>query len=171
MNLNFFKCIGYATKWLGWCWLWLVTCPLATLMLIALLISWSSPITPGHALMNFVESVDSGGSKSAYVYPRCSSQILTVLMEGCPRMTTNAEGYAAYLDSTLKIRFVILWSSLALFYAAFAWGINSTPAQSRQRTLCQHCQKHLDNKLFCKNGQRRYRVENLPVKPGVKVNG
>lgn len=121
--------IWYILRWLNWGVRWLVTLPLATLVLAGLLLAWQGGATPGQALVKYTESVSTSSTRGIWLYPRCAPQAKSATTVSCPLVKTDAAGYAAYIDHSLLSLLRGFWLTFAVLYTGFALATRRIPSR------------------------------------------
>lgn len=123
----------HALRWLGW----LIKCvfiwPAAMLMLLLIMLFWMDNTTPGTLMAEEIASVSRNAQTGEYRIPVCAESTLDGAVIGAapPRVCrdtvlTNAEGYAAHIDSSLRV-LQTLWVTLALIFVLVAFFLGYRP--------------------------------------------
>ncbi len=123
------------------CWAhWLVKCavvyPLAMMMLLVVLVFRTGPYTFGQTLVKTVESVQQEG----YVIQDCTgpkelngdavnAPLPPVLQKDCTTVSTDAAGYAAYIDQSYTHNILWLWLLMAVVFTGIAVVFRRTPVR------------------------------------------
>lgn len=119
-----------ALRWAHWLVKCAVVYPLAMMMLLVVLVFRTGPYTFGQTLVKTVEFVQQEG----YVIQDCTgpkelngdavnAPLPPVLQEDCTTVSTDAAGYAAYIDQSYTHNILWLWLWLWLLMAVVFTGI------------------------------------------------
>ncbi|MBH2566949.1 conjugal transfer protein TraP [Serratia marcescens] len=120
----------HALRWLGWLIKYVFIWPAAMLMLLLIMLFWLDNATPGTLMAKEIASVSWNAQTGEYRIPVCAESTLDGAVIGAapPRVCrdtvlTNAEGYAAHIDSSLRV-LQTLWVTFALLFVlvAFVFG-------------------------------------------------
>lgn len=126
----------YAMKWLVWFVQYTFVWPAATLMLLLIMGLRMDNITPGKMMADEIAVVTYNARSGEYRIPFCRDEAPD---SHPPKVTpdinryvcrdsviTDAKGYAAHIDSSL--RFIpALWVVMAAMFAAMSWLLGSRP--------------------------------------------
>lgn len=137
------------------CWAhWLVKCavvyPLAMMMLLVVLVFRTGPYTFGQTLVKTVESVQQEG----YVIQDCTgpkelngdavnAPLPPVLQKDCTTVSTDAAGYAAYIDQSYTHNILWLWLLMAVVFTGIAVVFRRTPVRRRDHTEKRCCRRRV----------------------------
>ncbi|HHG7228436.1 TPA: conjugal transfer pilus-stabilizing protein TraP [Klebsiella pneumoniae] len=124
-----------ALRWAHWLVKCAVVYPLAMMMLLVVLVFRTGPYTFGQTLVKTVESVQQEG----YVIQDCTgpkelngdavnAPLSPVLQEDCTTVSTDAAGYAAYIDQSYTHNILWLWLLMAVVFSGIAVVFRRTPA-------------------------------------------
>ena len=128
-----------ALRWIHWLIQYAVVYPLAMMAMLVVLVFWKGPYTPGQTLVKTVESVQREG----YVIQDCTGpasrgelngdavkpQLPPVLQEDCTTVSTDAAGYAAYIDQSYTHNILWLWLLMAVVFTGIAVVFRRTPVR------------------------------------------
>ena len=123
-----------ALRWAHWLVKCAVVYPLAMMMLLVVLVFRTGPYTFGQTLVKTVESVQQEG----YVIQDCTwpkelngdavnTPLPPVLQEDCTTVSTDAAGYAAYIDQSYTHNILWLWLLMAVVFTGMAVVLRRTP--------------------------------------------
>jgi hypothetical protein len=126
----------YALRWLGWLIKYVFIWPAAMLMLLLIMLFWLDNTTPGTLMAEEIASVSWNTQTGEYRIPVCAERkvdkdIADVIgaapMAVCrDTVLTNAEGYAAHIDSSLRV-LQTLWVVFALLFVLGAFVLGCRP--------------------------------------------
>ncbi|MGQ6550167.1 conjugal transfer protein TraP [Serratia sp. IR-2025] len=128
----------YALRWLGWLIKYVFIWPAAMLMVLLIMLFWLDNTTPGTLMAEEIASVSWNGQTGEYRIPVCAERkvdkditdvIVTAPTDVCrDTVLTNAEGYAAHIDGSLRV-LQTLWVVFAFlfFLGAFVLGCRPFP--------------------------------------------
>lgn len=125
-----------ALRWAHWLVKCAVVYPLAMMMLLVVLVFRTGPYTFGQTLVKTVESVQQEG----YVIQDCTgpkelngdavnTPLPPVLQEDCTTVSTDAAGYAAYIDQSYTHNILWLWLLMAVVFTGIAVVFRRTPVR------------------------------------------
>ena len=125
-----------ALRWAHWLVKCAVVYPLAMMMLLVVLVFLTGPYTFGQTLVKTVESVQQEG----YVIQDCTwpkelngdavnAPLPPVLQEDCTTVSTDAAGYAAYIDQSYTHNILWLWLLMAVVFTGMAVVFRRTPVR------------------------------------------
>lgn len=128
-----------ALRWAHWLVKCAVVYPLAMMMLLVVLVFRTGPYTFGQMLVKTVESVQQEG----YVIQDCAgpasrgeldgdavnAPLPPVLQEDCSTVSTDAAGYAAYIDQSYTHNILWLWLLMAVVFTRIAVVFRRTPVR------------------------------------------
>ncbi|EMU7668783.1 conjugal transfer protein TraP [Escherichia coli] len=116
--------VARVLRGLFWCLKYTVILPLATMVLITLFVLWKDNTTPGQLLMQEIEFVREVAPAGQFPVHDCSAVVdgkyTEPLNQRCTVIFTDAEGYIEDTNNSLESLVLMLWSTLALVYAAMA---------------------------------------------------
>ncbi|MCW6015705.1 conjugal transfer protein TraP [Klebsiella michiganensis] len=126
----------FALRWLSW----LIKCvfiwPAAMLMLLLIMMFWLDNTTPGTLMAEEIASVSKNAQTGEYRIPLCPERKvdkdMADVLAAAPTnecrdtVLTNAEGYAAHIDSSLRV-LQTLWVTLALIFVLVAFFLGYRP--------------------------------------------
>ncbi|HEJ7857738.1 conjugal transfer protein TraP [Serratia nevei] len=130
----------YATLYALRCLGWLIKCvfiwPAAMMMLLLIMMFWQDKTTPGTLMAEEIASVSRDAQTGEYRIPLCAERkvdkgMIDVLAAASTNecrdtVLTNAEGYAAHIDSSLHV-LQTLWVTLALIFVLVAFFLGYRP--------------------------------------------
>lgn len=126
----------YALRWLGWLIKYIFIWPAATLMLLLIMMFWLSNTTPGAMMAEEIASVSLNAQTGEFRIPVCAERTVgtavTDVMGVAPTdvcrdtVLTNAEGYAAHIDASLR-GLQTLWVVFGLFFVLGAFVLGCRP--------------------------------------------
>lgn len=138
MGKKLLKFIWSGLRWLSWGVKYGVVCPFTFLALLLIVPFVAGNNSPGTQLASMAESVQQHGfviedcaplapegkhsektAKTAFPQP--------VSVQNCALISTDAAGYAAYIDAQLLKMGKEMWLLLALIFTAGAWVCGFTP--------------------------------------------
>lgn len=125
-------------RWMFWLIKWAVIWPLATMVLFFMFVMWKENVTPGQMMVQEIERVRTVAVSGQFPVSDCSGKPATTtlpvtpgkpafLKEDCPVTLTDAPGYAAHFDHSLKQLGQGVWLSLVLLYVAIAVTVGNRP--------------------------------------------
>lgn len=138
MGKKLLKFIRSGLRWLSWGGKYGVVCPLAILALLFIVAFVAEDNSPGTQLASMAESVQQHGFVIVDCAPLAPEGKLSektaetalpqpVPVQNCALISTDAAGYAAYIDAQLLKVGKELWLLLALIFTAGAWVCGFTP--------------------------------------------
>ena len=145
-----------ALRWAHWLVKCAVVYPLAMMMLLVVLVFRTGPYTFGQTLVKTVESVQQEG----YVIQDCTgpkelngdavnAPLPPVLQEDCTTVSTDAAGYAAYIDQSYTHNILWLWLLMAVVFTGIAVVFRRTPVRRGSiRKPVPQSANYLDPKLY-----------------------
>lgn len=126
----------YALRWLGWLIKYVFIWPAATLMLLLITMFWLSNTTPGGMMAEEIASVSWNAQTGEFRIPVCAERTVgtavTDVIGVAPTdfcrdtVLTNAEGYAAHIDASLR-GLQTLWVVFGLFFVLGAFVLGCRP--------------------------------------------
>ncbi|EEV9294517.1 conjugal transfer pilus-stabilizing protein TraP [Escherichia coli] len=132
VNNSFFRKTWAVTRYViarilrvfSWCLMYTVILPLATMVLMTLFVLWKDNTTPGQLLIQEIEFVREVAPAGQFPVRDCSAVVdgkyTEPLNQRCTVIFTDAEGYIEDTNNSLESLVLMLWSTLALVYAAMA---------------------------------------------------
>ncbi|EHQ9014891.1 conjugal transfer protein TraP [Escherichia coli] len=116
--------VARVLRGLFWCLKYTVILPLATMALMALFVLWKDNTTPGKLLVKEINFVRQTAPAGQFPVHDCSAVVdgkyTEPLNQRCTVIFTDAEGYIEDTNNSLESLVLMLWSTLALVYAAMA---------------------------------------------------
>lgn len=133
--------IAYCLRWLAWAFNYLVIWPAATLVLIVALLFCLDNTTPGAVVVDYLQKAGSITDGQRWTWRECTMQtpaglpppsvypdkIESLQQDACPEVVSDARGYAAYVDRSLRGTLTWLWVLAGLTYAGLAWLLGHKP--------------------------------------------
>lgn len=126
----------YALRWLGWLIKYVFIWPAAMLMLLLIMLFWMDNTTPGTLMAEEIASVSWNTQTGEYRIPVCAERKVDKDIADVIRpapiavcrdtVLTNAEGYAAHIDSSLRV-LQPLWVVFALLFVLGAFVLGCRP--------------------------------------------
>ncbi|ECQ3654567.1 conjugal transfer protein TraP [Salmonella enterica] len=131
----------YGLCCLAWGLKWVVIRPLATIMIMTLLLNWLSGSTPGQMLAMDIEKAKAGAGTGEFMVRECPppvrlsrlSSVEDLREDICPVVVTDAAGYADRIDRTLSGTLITLWLLLALLFTVVAVLCGDMPCRRPRR--------------------------------------
>ncbi|EBM5321403.1 conjugal transfer protein TraP [Salmonella enterica] len=127
----------YGLCCLAWGLKWVVIRPLATIMIMTLLLNWLSGSTPGQMLAMDIEKAKAGAGAGEFMVRECPPPVLPSVEDLrediCPVVVTDAAGYAGRIDRTLSGILITLWLLLALLFTVVAVFCGDMPCRRPRR--------------------------------------
>ncbi|HCA3884918.1 TPA: conjugal transfer protein TraP [Salmonella enterica] len=127
----------YGLCCLEWGLKWVVIRPLATIMIMTLLLNWLSGSTPGQMLAMDIEKAKAGAGTGEFMVRECPPPALPSVEDLrediCPVVVTDAAGYADRIDRTLSGTLITLWLLLALLFTVVAVLCGDMPCRRPRR--------------------------------------
>ncbi|EJP5182245.1 conjugal transfer protein TraP [Salmonella enterica] len=127
----------YGLCCLAWGLKWVVIRPLATIMIMTLLLNWLSGSTPGQMLAMDIEKAKAGAGTGEFMVRECPPPVLPSVEDLrediCPVVVTDAAGYAGRIDRTLSRILITLWLLLALLFTVVAVFCGDMPRRGPRR--------------------------------------
>lgn len=127
----------YALRWLGWLIKYVFIWPAAMLMLLLIMLFWLDNTTPGTLMAEEIASVSWNAQTGEYRIPVCAESTLDGAVIGAAptrvcrdTVLTNAEGYAAHIDGSLRV-LQTLWVVLGLLFVLGAFFLGCRPLTYR----------------------------------------
>lgn len=123
----------HALRWLGWLIKYVFIWPAAMLMVLLIMLFWLNNTTPGTLMAEEIASVSWNTQTGEYRIPACVERKIDKdiadVIKAAPTdvcrdtVLTNAEGYAAHIDGSLRV-LQTLWVVFALLFVlvAFVFG-------------------------------------------------
>lgn len=132
--------VTYALRWLGWLIEYLFIWPAAMLMLLLIMIFWLDNTTPGTLMAEEIASVSWNAQTGEYRIPVCADRTVdkavTDVIGAAPTrvcldtLLTNAEGYAAHIDGSLR-GLQTLWVVFGPIFVLVAFASGNRPFTCR----------------------------------------
>lgn len=133
--------IAYCLRWLVWAFHYLVIWPAGSLVLIVALLFCLDNTTPGAVAVNYLQSAGSITDGQHWTWRECTKQpsaelsppsvfperIGSLQQITCPEVVSDARGYAAYIDRSLRWPLIGLWALMGLTYGGLAWLLRIRP--------------------------------------------
>lgn len=133
--------IAYCLRWLAWAVHYLVIWPAATLVLIVALLFCLDNTTPGAVAVEYLQQAGSITDGQRWTWRECTKQMPaemphlpvnpghtgTLQQDACPEVVSDARGYAAYVDRSLRGTLTWLWVLTGLTYSGLAWLLGIRP--------------------------------------------
>lgn len=126
----------YALRWLGWLIKYIFIWPAAMLMLLLIMLFWLGNTTPGTLMAEEIASVSWNAQTGEYRIPVCDERKvdkeITDVIVAAPTdvcrdtILTNAEGYAAHIDGSLRV-LQTLWVVFGIFFVLGAFALGCRP--------------------------------------------
>ena len=140
MNVKILSVLLYLLKWLGWCVQYVFVWPAATLMLLLIMLFRMDNTTPGAMMAQEIASVTYDVRLGEYRIPVCQDKTPDSRFPEATAdrkrsvcsnsVITDAEGYAAHIDSSLRI-IPGLWAVMAAVFAGMALLLGIRPCFHR----------------------------------------
>ncbi|EAB1738914.1 hypothetical protein O3L50_004115 [Salmonella enterica] len=133
--------IAYCLRWLAWAFHYLVIWPAGSLVLIVALLFCLDNTTPGAVTVGYLQKAGSITDGQRWTWRECTKQPPAELpppsvfpertgslqQDACPEVVSDARGYAAYIDRSLRGPLIGLWVLMGLTYAGLAWLLRIRP--------------------------------------------
>ena len=126
-------------RWTHWLVQYAVVYPLGMMMLLVVVVFWTGHNTPGQMLVKTIESVQREGyvihdctgpaSREALNGDAVNTPLPPVLQEDCTTVSTDAAGYAAYIDQSYTHNILWLWLLMAVVFTGIAVVFRRTPVR------------------------------------------
>ena len=126
-------------RWTHWLVQYAVVYPLGMMMLLVVVVFWTGHNTPGQMLVKTIESVQREGyvihdctgpaSREALNGDAVNAPLPPVLQEDCTTVSTDAAGYAAYIDQSYTHNILWLWLLMAVVFTGIAVVFRRTPVR------------------------------------------
>ena len=148
MTFKILSVLLYIVKWLGWCVQYIFVWPAATLMMLIIMLFRMENITPGEAIAQEVaavtHNVHSGEDRifacrdKVFIptipkvkfpdraLPVATADMLQAVCHDRGNTITDAKGYAAHIDSSLR-NILSLWAVMAAVFAGMALFLGNRP--------------------------------------------
>lgn len=137
--------IAYGLRWLTWAFHYLVIWPAGSLVLIVALLFCLNNTTPGAVAVDYLQKAGNITDGQRWTWRECTKQLPAELpvssefperignlqQDLCTEVVSDARGYAAYVDRTLRGTLTGLWVLMGLTYAGLAWFLGLRPYYPR----------------------------------------
>ncbi|HAH2030687.1 TPA: conjugal transfer protein TraP [Escherichia coli] len=121
---------AFVVRWLLWVVRFVVIWPLATMVLMALLVLWKDNTTPGQLLIQEIDFVRETAPAGQFPVRECLPSLHDLpggAEEICRYRNVGAAEYVRETDRSLMQLVSALWVTLALMYMSFAVGSGKYP--------------------------------------------
>ncbi|EKL9635022.1 hypothetical protein PS667_004320 [Salmonella enterica] len=137
--------IAYCLRGLVWAFHYLVIWPAGTLVLIIALLFCLDNTTPGAVAVDYLQKAGSITDGQRWTWRECTNKNSaerpvppdypihsgSLQQKACPEVVSDARGYAAYIDRSLRGPLIGLWVLMGLTYAGLAWLLRIRPCFPR----------------------------------------
>ncbi|EHM7904977.1 hypothetical protein KG201_003180 [Salmonella enterica subsp. enterica serovar Ibadan] len=148
MSNNFIRIAIYVMSWCSWAIRNLIFFPAAILTLIIVFLIVRDHSSPGQVLVNIIQSADQvtdgvnwtwrecpSISSNSNVFPPKPAARPSVLAEDCPKVVSDARGYAEHIDNSFMGLIVTLWGIMAAISATVELSMHRFPVLKHRTRL------------------------------------
>ena len=145
---NFLRIAIYGLSWCSWAIRNFIFYPAATRTLIIVFLIVRDHSSPGQVLVSIIQNADQvtdgvnwtwrecpSISSNSNVFPPKPAAHPSVLAEDCPKVVSDARGYAEHIDNSFRGLIVTLWGIMAAISATVELSMRRFPMLKHQTRL------------------------------------